>query len=228
MFKDQKIGFLGGGNMGEAMIKGLIAASLFMPDQIHVFDVSAPRMQYLKAATYRIQLSPDAGHLAKSSQLLILAVKPQVMPIALKELRSHLSHHPLVISIAAGIPIAILTQGLRFGNTHHPSHAQCPGTGPGRSFRSGTGTTGDRRGHGTGPGTLRAIGNAIEVDEKHAGRGYRFERQRAGIFSARSGKSHRCRSAHGTPPSRLPGSSFCRPQWERQKWLRRRESTRRN
>jgi pyrroline-5-carboxylate reductase len=111
MFKDCNIGFLGGGNMGEAMIKGLIAASLLDAPQIHVFDVSAPRMEHLRTS-YGIRLSLDAGRLARSSQLLVLAVKPQVMPAALNELRPHLSHSPLVISIAAGIPLATLVQGL--------------------------------------------------------------------------------------------------------------------
>jgi pyrroline-5-carboxylate reductase len=116
MFKHLKIGFIGGGNMGEAMIRGLISASLFASDQIHVFDVSTPRMQLL-ASSYRTQLSPDLGHLAESSQIIVLAVKPQVMQAVLRELRSHLSHQPLVISIAAGIPISDLVQGLEPG-TH--------------------------------------------------------------------------------------------------------------
>jgi pyrroline-5-carboxylate reductase len=114
MFKNLKMGFIGGGNMGEAMIRGLLAASLLTPDQIHVFDVSIPRMDYLDT-TYGIQRSADVAALAKASQLLVLAVKPQTMPTVLNELQANVSHHPLVISIAAGISIATLSQGLAPG-----------------------------------------------------------------------------------------------------------------
>jgi pyrroline-5-carboxylate reductase len=164
MFRDQKIAFLGGGNMGEAMIKGLIAASLFVPDQIHVFDVSAPRMQYLKKQ-YIIQLSPGAEHLAKSSQLLILAVKPQVMPIALQELRSHLSHHPLVISIAAGVPLAILTQGLPSGTRIIRVMPNAPALvlEGASALARGPGVTDEDMAKALA--LFRAVGNAIEVDE---------------------------------------------------------------
>ena len=164
MFKDLKIGFLGGGNMGEAMIKGLIAASLVVPDQIHVFDVSAPRMHYLKSQ-YLVQLSRDAEHLAKSSQLLILAVKPQVMPVAQEALHAHLSHHPLVISIAAGIPIGILSQGL-------PPETRIIRVMPNAPALVLQGASALARGPGVADEDMaqalalfRAIGKAIEVDE---------------------------------------------------------------
>ena len=164
MFEDLKIGFLGGGNMGEAMIKGLIAASLFVPDQIRVFDVSTQRMHYLKKQ-YIIQLSPDAEHLAKASQLIILAVKPQVMPFALKELRPHVSHHPLIISIAAGIPIATLTQRL-------PSETRIIRVMPNAPALVLEGASALARGPGVTDEDMakalalfRAIGKAIEVDE---------------------------------------------------------------
>jgi pyrroline-5-carboxylate reductase len=164
MFNDLTIGFLGGGNMGEAMIKGLIGASLFKAGQIHVFDVSVPRMEHL-STTYGIQLSPDVGPLAKSSRLIVLAVKPQVMPVALRELRPHLSHHPLVISIAAGVPIATLTQGLDSG-------ARIIRVMPNAPALVLEGASALARGPGVtdvdmaqAMALFQAIGKAIEVDE---------------------------------------------------------------
>jgi pyrroline-5-carboxylate reductase len=164
MFKDLKIGFLGGGNMGEAMIRGLIAASLLKAKQILVFDVSAPRMEHLSAA-YGIHHSPEAGHLAKSSQLIILAVKPQVMPIALKEIRPHLSHNPLVISIAAGVPITALTQGLEPGVRiiRVMPNATALVLAGASALARGPGATDDDMAQALA--LFQAVGRAIEVDE---------------------------------------------------------------
>lgn len=111
MFEGVRIGCIGGGNMGEAIIRGLIEASLFTPGQLHVYDISAARTEYLQS-TYGVQICGDISQAAKFSQIILLAVKPQHMQTVLSDLRLHLSHHPLIISIAAGIPIAALSAGL--------------------------------------------------------------------------------------------------------------------
>jgi pyrroline-5-carboxylate reductase len=164
MFRDTKIGFIGGGNMGEAMIRGLIKASVLTADQIYVFDISAPRMQHL-TSTYEIQPSPDLGHLAKSSQLIVLAVKPQMMQTVLNELRSHLSHHPLVISIAAGIPMADLVQGLIPGMHVIRVMPNTPALvlEGASALARGPGVTDDDMAQALA--LFRAVGKAFEVDE---------------------------------------------------------------
>lgn len=107
MFEQVKVGFIGGGNMGEALIKGFLAAGLLKADQIRVFEVMPERLEYLRA-TYSICLSSSIADLAKTSEILILAVKPQVMSSVLGEMSAHLENRPLVISIAAGVPLSTL------------------------------------------------------------------------------------------------------------------------
>jgi pyrroline-5-carboxylate reductase len=114
MFEDLHVGFIGGGNMGEALIKGLIEASLLAPARLHVFDVSAQRMEHLKKS-FNINLRTDIGDLSRACQVIVLAVKPQIMATVLDELSPHLSRHPLVISIAAGVSINTLLKGLPQG-----------------------------------------------------------------------------------------------------------------
>lgn len=109
MFENAQIGFIGGGNMGEALIKGLIAASLLKSDQIHVFDVIGARMDYLEH-TYKVQTAKAIAPMASTSTIVVLAVKPQTMPAVLQELQPNLSAGQLVISIAAGIPMTTLLQ----------------------------------------------------------------------------------------------------------------------
>ncbi len=93
--------------MGEALIRGLITASVLRPDQICVYDVLAPRLDHL-ATSYSIRATSSIPEIADQCQILILAVKPQVMPKVLGELRPHLGHRPLIISIAAGVSLETL------------------------------------------------------------------------------------------------------------------------
>jgi pyrroline-5-carboxylate reductase len=114
MFQDSHVGFLGGGNMGEALIKGLLTTSLLNPEQIHVFDVLAVRMRYLEE-TYKVQLASNPRELCRRCEVILLAVKPQNISDVLKEIHPHLGHRPLVISIAAGISLLTLVESLPEG-----------------------------------------------------------------------------------------------------------------
>ena len=114
MFRDENIGFIGGGNMGEALIRGLIAASLMGSDKISVYDASSDRTDYLERE-YRIKGRRNIGEIAEVCSIIVLAVKPQVILQVLHTLRSHLSRKPLVISIAAGIALSMLEGNLPEG-----------------------------------------------------------------------------------------------------------------
>ncbi|MCK8602026.1 pyrroline-5-carboxylate reductase [Desulfoferrobacter suflitae] len=111
MFERLRIGFVGGGNMGEALIKGIISASLVARDRLHVYDISSSRTGYLKE-NYQINVHRSLARLAEMSQVLVLAVKPQNMSEVLDELSAELAHMPLVISIAAGVTLASLSKRL--------------------------------------------------------------------------------------------------------------------
>ncbi len=111
MFRESQIGFIGGGNMGEALIKGLLASSLVDRKQIHVYDISNARMRQLEVS-YKIQLRQSIGELGTACSIIVLAVKPQGMGAVLAQLGSHITQRPLVISIAAGIPLSSLIEAL--------------------------------------------------------------------------------------------------------------------
>jgi pyrroline-5-carboxylate reductase len=111
MLDQINIGFIGGGNMGEALVKGLLAAGLISSDRVNVFDVNSSRTQYLQAS-YGIRICPSISEVAAISGIIVLAVKPQIMPQVLKELHSKLRASTLIISIAAGIPLSALANGL--------------------------------------------------------------------------------------------------------------------
>ena len=112
MLKNKKLGFIGGGNMAEAMIKGLLSASFIEAKNIFVSEPSEAKRDTLHAK-YKIKVSADNRELVKKCDILILAVKPQIFQEVLVDICSLVDSDKLVISIAAGVPIAIIDDALR-------------------------------------------------------------------------------------------------------------------
>ena len=114
MLKNKKIGFIGGGNMAEAMIKGLLSASFIEAKNVFVSEPSEAKRDTLHAE-YKIKVSADNRELVKKCDIIILAVKPQIVQKVLHDIASLVGRDKLVISIAAGVPIAIMDDVLRGG-----------------------------------------------------------------------------------------------------------------
>jgi len=112
LLKNKKLGFIGGGNMAEAMIKGLLSASFIEVKNIFVSEPSEAKRDTLYAE-YKIKISADNRELVKKCDILILAVKPQILQKVLVDIRSLVDSDKLVISIAAGVPISIMDDALR-------------------------------------------------------------------------------------------------------------------
>ncbi len=100
----EKIGFLGGGMMAEALIKGILQGELVTAAQIYVVDPVEARRQVLRD-TYQINVSADYGSVM-ACEIIVLAVKPQVMDVVLSDCQDTLSNKNLIISIAAGVPLS--------------------------------------------------------------------------------------------------------------------------
>jgi pyrroline-5-carboxylate reductase len=115
MVIDKKIAFMGGGNMAEALIKGLIAAGTARHEQILVTDISADRLEHLRQ-TYGIIVQKSNPEAAREAGIIILSVKPQVIEKVLGELAPIVDDKKLVISIAAGIAIAKMEKVLKDGS----------------------------------------------------------------------------------------------------------------
>ena len=100
--KGRTVGFLGAGNMGEALIKGLLAAKLVPADAIFATDVRPERLKELDRQ-YGIQVSSDNAELVRRADIVILAVKPQIMDAVAAEIAPGVTRRKLLISIAAGV-----------------------------------------------------------------------------------------------------------------------------
>ncbi len=110
----EKIGFIGGGKMAEALAKGLIRAKLSTADSIIVSDVNNKRCQALEDET-GIKTTQDNREVTANSDVIILAVKPNIMGTILEELKSDITSEHLVVSIAAGIPLNFMESSLNEG-----------------------------------------------------------------------------------------------------------------
>jgi pyrroline-5-carboxylate reductase len=111
VLKSKKIGFIGGGNMAEALIKGLLSASFIEAKSLKVADVSSERREWLHKE-YHVKITDDNCDLAKKCDIIVLAVKPQAVKSVLEEIVDCIDDNKLVISIAAGIPIKTITESL--------------------------------------------------------------------------------------------------------------------
>jgi pyrroline-5-carboxylate reductase len=105
------IGFLGAGKMGTALAKGFIQAGLGTPAQIIASDpVEAAQTSFAKEVGAKVAKSN--ADLIKFASVLLLAVKPDNVPGVLAEIKDGFTDKHLLISIAAGVPIAKLEAGL--------------------------------------------------------------------------------------------------------------------
>ncbi len=107
----RKIGFIGAGNMAGALIKGLLQAGVCDAGDIAVSDVSAEQVARLRRK-YKVAAASDNATLVRSSRIVFLSVKPQIMAEVLDDIRPAADARRLFISIAAGFPLARLSAGL--------------------------------------------------------------------------------------------------------------------
>jgi pyrroline-5-carboxylate reductase len=110
----RRIGFIGAGNMAEAIIRGLLESEAVKPDHITASDVMPERLQYMQT-TYGINILADNTELAGGTDILVLAVKPQVVASVLTHIGPRTDDTKLVISIVAGLTVAAMAAGLGAG-----------------------------------------------------------------------------------------------------------------
>jgi pyrroline-5-carboxylate reductase len=108
---DKKIGFIGCGNMGQAILGGLIASGQVLPGNIWVYTPSPDKVQALHDK-YGINAAQSAQEVAQIADIVFGAVKPNVMLKVLGEVNSSLNKDTVVISIAAGVTLDSLAKAL--------------------------------------------------------------------------------------------------------------------
>lgn len=106
------VGFVGAGQMATALGKGFLAAGSVEPNSLIAFDVVAATGQQFQLLTGG-RLAQSNDEVAKAAEIVFLAIKPQHMAKVLAELRNSLRPSQLIVSIAAGISLKTLSDGLK-------------------------------------------------------------------------------------------------------------------
>ena len=164
--RKKKIAILGSGNMGEALVKGLIASGKTSADALVCSDPRAERREELQKK-YGVQVTANNRAAAAQADLIVIAVKPQNIDDLLEEIAPAVDAKKLVISIAAGVPIAAIARKLGAG-------VRIIRTMPNTPALVGAGATALARGaHATEAdleqalALFEAVGVAVVVEEHH-------------------------------------------------------------
>ena len=107
-----KISFIGGGNMGEAIISALLSKKVTLPENITVSDAIEARREHL-AQMHGVNVTPSNFEAIQGTDVIVFAVKPQSLSDVMTDLTGHLRGAQVLLSIVAGARIATLSDGLR-------------------------------------------------------------------------------------------------------------------
>ena len=99
-----KITVIGGGNLGVAIVKGLIKSGLFSKDDILLTEKREHRIKYLENKGYHV--TTDNVKAARESSRVMICVKPQQMDPLLKEIKSHLKNNKVILYTVTGVELA--------------------------------------------------------------------------------------------------------------------------
>ncbi len=162
---EKEIAFLGGGNMAEALIKGILAAGAVRAGQMSVTDISTDRLEFLKK-TYGIIVQKSNKEAMSQADVALLCVKPQVIDKVLEEIAPTADSGKLVISIAAGITLARIEKAL----TANPRVVRAMPNTPALVLAGAAGLAGGK--HATSEdlalaqNIFNSVGRAVVVEEK--------------------------------------------------------------
>lgn len=161
---NKKIGFIGGGAMGEALIAGLLRRELFTPENILVSDVNSEQLKYLYAK-YGVSIKETNDAVIEDVDILLFAVKPQVVDLVLGNIIEPIRQSQLIISIVAGVTLEHLSNYFPKGT---PVVRVMPNTaclvGQGISALA-LGASVDQRELVTAEGILSSVGKVLVMPE---------------------------------------------------------------
>ena len=112
--KSMKIGFIGAGNMTQALVKGMVESNAVRPQNI-IISNRTPGKLIKMAELYKVQTREHNELVVEECDVLILAMKPQDLPKALEGFANQIREHQIVISLAAGINFESLSRQIPEG-----------------------------------------------------------------------------------------------------------------
>jgi pyrroline-5-carboxylate reductase len=162
---NRRIGLIGAGNMASALARGLLASGQVAPAAVRASDVNAARLRELETA-HGVGVSSDNREVVAWADLIVIAVKPQVLDSVVTGFASAVTPGSLVVSIAAGVPLSALEALLPDG-THTvramPNTAAMALAGATAIAPGGQASPSDLE---TARALFEAVGRVVVLDEK--------------------------------------------------------------
>jgi len=159
-----KIAFIGGGNMGEAMLSAILDKELSTPEAISVSDIQESRRQHL-GQRYGVAVTGSNQLAVEKADVVVLAIKPQNLAGVMAELNGQLKSSQLVLSIIAGARINTLCRGLNHGCVVRVMPNTPAQIGLGMSVWTATHEVTEQQ-RGWASSILGAMGKEIYVDDE--------------------------------------------------------------
>jgi pyrroline-5-carboxylate reductase len=160
-----KLGIIGGGAMGAAFAKGVVSSGALKPREVIVADLDEPRLQML-ARDLGVKITTDNAAAVSDAEIILLAVKPAIVPVVVESIAGIVSSAQLIISIAAGVSLEAIESRLPDGIGVIRSMPNTP-------CQIGAGAIGFSAGKSATPDQIMAakkifdaVGISVEVPEK--------------------------------------------------------------
>jgi len=111
LWREKRVAFIGCGNMGSALISGTLGSGLISKDKVLVTDIRPKRLEYIRKKE-GVSTTENNREAVEKSDIIVLAVKPQVMERVLSEIKDVVTGDKVIISIAAGITTGFIEKAL--------------------------------------------------------------------------------------------------------------------
>ena len=162
--KTKTLGFVGGGNMAEALVKGLLHAKVVPPEGIIVSDVKTERLAHF-VELHGVRTTQDNHELVRTSDVIVLSVKPQVIDKVLALIGADVKSGQLVISVAAGVPVSAIEARLPEGTHVVRSMPNTPATVQAGATAIAPGTHATDDDLEVARSLFAAVGRVVTLDE---------------------------------------------------------------
>ncbi len=163
---NQSIGFIGAGNMAEALIRGLVRGGHVPAERI---TASGPRRERLEqlAKSYGVAITTDNRALARGAGLVVLSVKPQILDKVLREVGDQLKPGTLVVSIAAGVDTETIESAVADGVRVVRAMPNTPALVGAGATAIAPGSHASEADLATAKAMFDAVGITVVLDESH-------------------------------------------------------------
>lgn len=161
---NKTLGFIGGGNMAAALVKGLLHSRVVPPEGIVVSDVKEERLRTLHDA-HGVRTTLDNHELVRDVDVVVLSVKPQGIDKVLGAIGEDVRSAQLVVSVAAGVPVAALEARLPEGTRVVRAMPNTPATVDAGATAIAPGTHATEADLEVARALFAAVGRVVTLDE---------------------------------------------------------------